>query len=41
MERAVEYLWGELLVRLLFCLGRRVSEALHIGVNNVDFQRGL
>ena len=41
MEESAEYLRDRLLVRLLFHLGCRVSEALGITVDDVDFSNGL
>jgi integrase/recombinase XerD len=41
MEQAAEYLRDRLLVRLLFRLGCRVSEALGVAVTDVDFGRKL
>ncbi len=40
LEQAAEYLRDKLLIRLLFHLGCRVSEALSIRVENIDFNRG-
>ena len=40
LEQAAEYLRDKLLIRLLFHLGCRVSEALGINVENVDFKQG-
>ena len=40
MERAVSCLRDRLLVRLLFRLGCRVSEALALKVSDIDFARG-
>jgi integrase/recombinase XerD len=40
MESATNNLRDRLLVRLLFCLGCRVSEALSLKVEDVDFTRG-
>ena len=40
LEQAAEYLRDKLLIRLLFHLGCRVSEALGIKVENVDFKQG-
>ena len=40
LEKTAEYLRDKLLIRLLFHLGCRVSEALGITVENVDFKRG-
>ncbi len=40
MERAAEYLRDKLLIRLLFHLGCRVSEALGIRVDDIDFKQG-
>jgi integrase/recombinase XerD len=41
LEQAAEYLRDRLLIRLLFHLGCRVSEALGIKVNDIDFNQGL
>ncbi|MFC1910551.1 tyrosine-type recombinase/integrase, partial [Chloroflexota bacterium] len=41
LEEAAEYLRDKLLIRLLFRLGCRVSEALGIAVSDIDFKRGL
>jgi integrase/recombinase XerD len=40
LEEAGEYLRDRLLVRLLFRLGCRISEALTITVNDIDFNNG-
>jgi len=40
LEEAVRYLRDKLLIRLLFRLGCRVSEALGISVDEVDFEQG-
>lgn len=40
MERAATNLRDRLLIRLLFHLGCRVSEALAIRVEDIDFTRG-
>ena len=40
MEQAAKYLRDKLLIRLLFRLGCRVSEALGIAVDDVDFSQG-
>jgi len=40
LEEAGEYLRDRLLIRLLFHLGCRVSEALGITVGDIDFSRG-
>lgn len=40
MEQAASCLRDRLLIRLLFRLGCRVSEALAINVNDIDFERG-
>jgi integrase/recombinase XerD len=40
LERAAEYLRDRLLVRLLWRLGCRISEALGIGVGDIDFRQG-
>ena len=37
MEQSAEYLRDKLLVRLLFRLGCRISEALGITVSDIDF----
>ena len=39
MEQSAEYLRDKLLVRLLFRLGCRISEALGITVSDIDFQQ--
>ena len=41
MEQAAEYLRDRLLIRLLFHLGCRISEALGIKASDVDFKQGL
>jgi len=41
LEQASEYLRDRLLIRLLFHLGCRVSEALGIKVSDIDFKQGL
>ena len=41
LEQAAEYLRDKLLIRLLFHLGCRVSEALAIGINDIDFSQGM
>jgi integrase/recombinase XerD len=41
LEQAAEYLRDRLLVRLLFHLGCRVSEALGIKAGDIDFKQGL
>src|SRR3972149_2907045 len=41
LEEAAEYLRDKLLIRLLFHLGCRVSEALGLRVDNIDFRQGL
>ena len=41
LEEAAEYLRDRLLIRLLFHLGCRVSEALGIKAGDIDFRRGL
>lgn len=41
LEQAAEYLRDRLLIRLLFQLGCRVSEALGIKVSDIDFKQGL
>ena len=41
LEEAAEYLRDKLLIRLLFHLGCRISEALGIGVGDFDFKQGL
>jgi integrase/recombinase XerD len=40
LEDSAEYLRDKLLIRLLFRLGCRVSEALGIAVDDIDFDRG-
>ena len=40
LEQAAEYLRDKLLIRLLFHLGCRVSEALGIRVEDIDFRQG-
>ncbi|MDO8715941.1 MAG: tyrosine-type recombinase/integrase [Dehalococcoidales bacterium] len=40
LEQAAEFLRDKLLIRLLFHLGCRVSEALGIRVDDIDFKRG-
>jgi len=40
LEQAAEYLRDKLLVRLLFHLGCRVSEALGLRVQDIDFKQG-
>ncbi len=40
LEEAGEYLRDRLLIRLLFRLGCRISEALGITVSDIDFNRG-
>ncbi|MFC2032755.1 tyrosine-type recombinase/integrase [Chloroflexota bacterium] len=40
MERVTSFLRDRLLIRLLFRLGCRVSEALTIKVSDIDFERG-
>lgn len=40
MEEAADYLRDKLLVRLLFHLGCRVSEALEITAGDIDFRQG-
>ncbi len=40
LEHAAEYLRDRLLIRLLFHLGCRVSEALGIRVSDIDFKQG-
>jgi integrase/recombinase XerD len=40
LEKAAEYLRDRLLIRLLFHLGCRVSEALGIRVEDIDFRQG-
>jgi len=40
IEQAAEYLRDKLLVRLLFHLGCRISEALGISVGDIDFNQG-
>ena len=41
LEQAAEYLRDRLLIRLLFHLGCRISEALGIKTNGIDFKQGL
>ncbi|MBI2852755.1 MAG: tyrosine-type recombinase/integrase [Chloroflexi bacterium] len=41
LEQAAEYLRDRLLIRLLFHLGCRVSEALGIKTGDIDFKQGL
>lgn len=41
LEQSAEYLRDRLLIRLLFHLGCRVSEALGIKVSDIDFRQGL
>jgi integrase/recombinase XerD len=41
LERAAEYLRDRLLIRLLFHLGCRVSEALGIKVSDIDFNKRM
>jgi integrase/recombinase XerD len=41
LEQAAEYLRDQLLIRVLFRLGCRVSEALGIKVTDIDFNQGL
>ncbi len=41
LEQAAEYLRDRLLIRLLFHLGCRVSEALGIKIGDIDFKQGL
>jgi len=40
LEEAAEYLRDKLLVRVLFHLGCRISEALGIAVDDIDFNQG-
>ena len=40
LEQAAEYLRDKQLIRLLFHLGCRVSEALGIRVEDIDFKQG-
>ena len=40
MEQAASNLRDKLLIRLLFHLGCRISEALAIGVEDIDFIKG-
>ena len=40
LEEAAEYLCDRLLIRLLFHLGCRISEALGVKVSDIDFHRG-
>jgi integrase/recombinase XerD len=41
LEDTAEYLRDKLLIRLLFRLGCRISEALGIAVGDIDFDKGL
>ena len=41
MEQSAEYLRDKILVRLLFRLGCRISEALGITVNDIDFEESI
>jgi len=41
LEQAAEYLRDRLLIRLLFHLGCRVTEALGIKADDIDFKQGL
>jgi len=41
MEQAADYLRDRLLIRLLFHLGCRVSEALGMKASDIDFKQGL
>ena len=41
LEEAAEYLRDRLLIRMLFHLGCRVSEALGIKASDIDFKQGL
>lgn len=41
LEQAADYLRDRLLIRVLFHLGCRVSEALGIRVSDIDFDQGL
>ena len=41
LEEAAEYLRDKLLIRLLFHLGCRISEALGITVSDIDFNQGM
>ncbi len=40
LEGAADYVRDRLLIRLLFHLGCRVSEALALEVNDIDFAKG-
>ena len=40
LEQAAEYLRDRLLIKLLFHLGCRISEALSITVSDIDFGQG-
>ena len=40
LEEAAQYLRDRLLIRLLFHLGCRISEALGINIDDIDFNRG-
>jgi integrase/recombinase XerD len=41
LEETAEYLRDKLLIRLLFRLGCRISEALGIAVDDIDFDKGI
>ena len=41
LEEAAQYLRDRLLVRLLFHLGCRISEALALEIKDVDFRQGM
>jgi integrase/recombinase XerD len=41
LEKTAEYMRDKLLIRLLFHLGCRVSEALGIRVEDIDFKQGM
>jgi len=41
LEQAGEYLRDKLLIRLLFRLGCRISEALGIAVDDINFEQGI
>ena len=40
IEKAASNVRDRILIRLLFCLGCRVSEALSLKVEDIDFTRG-
>jgi integrase/recombinase XerD len=41
LEEAAQYLRDRLLIRLLFHLGCRISEALGINIDDIDFNQGM